>query len=40
MMHSFFIQAGERIVDFVEEPGVSVGSVAPTELRDCFRGIR
>lgn len=33
-MYSFFIQAGERMVDFVEEPGVSVSSVTPIELRD------
>lgn len=33
-MYSFFIHAGERLADFVEEPGVSVRSVTPTELRD------
>jgi ADP-ribose pyrophosphatase len=32
-MYSFFIQAGEQAPDFVEEPGVSVSSVSPSELR-------
>lgn len=32
-MHSFFIRTGKRITDFVEEPGISVRSVTPTELR-------
>jgi ADP-ribose pyrophosphatase len=30
---SFFIQAGEQAPDFVEEPGVSVRTVSPAELR-------
>lgn len=34
VMYSFFIHAGERVADFVEEPGVSVRAVTPTELRD------
>lgn len=32
-MHSFFIRTGERIPNFIEEPGVSVSAVFPTELR-------
>jgi ADP-ribose pyrophosphatase len=32
-MYSFFIEAGERASDFVEEPGVSVSSASPEELR-------
>jgi ADP-ribose pyrophosphatase len=32
-MYSFFIEAGERVQGFVEEPGVSVRSVSPGELR-------
>jgi ADP-ribose pyrophosphatase len=32
-MHSFFIETGERVRDFVEEPGVSVSSALPVELR-------
>jgi ADP-ribose pyrophosphatase len=31
--HTFFIETGERIVDFVEEPGVSVTSASLPELR-------
>ena len=31
--YSFFIEAGERVQGFVEEPGVSVRSVSPGELR-------
>jgi ADP-ribose pyrophosphatase len=34
---SFFIRAGERVSGFVEEPGVSVSSAAPGELRDLIR---
>jgi ADP-ribose pyrophosphatase len=32
-MYSFFIQAGEQAPGFVEEPGVSVSTVSPSELR-------
>lgn len=32
-MLSFFIRTGKRIPDFVEEPGICVRSVTPTELR-------
>lgn len=32
-MYSFFIEAGERVHDFVEEPGVAVSSASPVELR-------
>jgi len=32
-MYSFFIETGERAADFVEEPGVSVSSASPAELR-------
>jgi ADP-ribose pyrophosphatase len=32
-MFSFFIEAGQRVQDFVEEPGVSVSSASPVELR-------
>jgi ADP-ribose pyrophosphatase len=31
--HSFFIETGERVRDFVEEPGVSVSSASLPELR-------
>jgi ADP-ribose pyrophosphatase len=33
-MYSFFIRAGVRVSEFVEEPGVSVSSATPGELRD------
>jgi len=33
VMYSFFIHAGERAPDFVEEPGVSVVTVTPGQLR-------
>jgi ADP-ribose pyrophosphatase len=33
-MYSFFIQAGDHVSDFVEEPGVSVHSASPAELRE------
>ena len=32
-MYSFFIQAGEQAPGFIEEPGISVSSVSPSELR-------
>jgi len=32
--YSFFIQTGERLPDFREEPGVAVSSVTPAELHD------
>jgi ADP-ribose pyrophosphatase len=31
--HSFFIAAGERVADFVEEPGVAVSLASALELR-------
>ena len=31
--YSFFIEAGERVQHFVEEPGVAVSSASPAELR-------
>jgi ADP-ribose pyrophosphatase len=34
---SFFIKAGERVPNFVEEPGVSVVLVSPSELREFAR---
>jgi ADP-ribose pyrophosphatase len=34
LSHSFFIEAGERVDDFVEEPGIEVVAVTPAELRD------
>jgi ADP-ribose diphosphatase len=36
-MYSFFIRARARVPGFVEEPGVSVSSVTPGELRDLVR---
>jgi hypothetical protein len=36
-MYSFFIRAGARASDFAEEPGVSVSSATPSELRDLIR---
>ena len=33
VMYSFFIQAGDRAPNFVEQPGVSVSSVTQAELR-------
>jgi ADP-ribose pyrophosphatase len=33
-MYSFFLRTGTRVPDFVEEPGVSVSSATPAELRD------
>jgi ADP-ribose pyrophosphatase len=36
-MYSFFIRAGERVSEFVEEPGVSVSLATPGELRDLIR---
>jgi ADP-ribose pyrophosphatase len=36
-MYSFFIRAGARVSEFVEEPGVSVSSATPGELRDLIR---
>jgi ADP-ribose pyrophosphatase len=33
-MYSFFIRAGARVPEFVEEPGVSVSSATSGELRD------
>lgn len=33
-MYSFFIRAGARISAFVEEPGISVSSATPQELRE------
>jgi 8-oxo-dGTP pyrophosphatase MutT (NUDIX family) len=32
--HSFFIETGERVADFVEEPGVAVSSASASELRE------
>ena len=33
-MYSFFIRTGPRVSSFVEEPGVSVSSATPDELRE------
>jgi ADP-ribose pyrophosphatase len=32
--HSFFIETGERVADFAEEPGVAVSSASASELRE------
>jgi 8-oxo-dGTP pyrophosphatase MutT (NUDIX family) len=36
-MYSFFIRTGARVSGFVEEPGVSVSSATPAELRELVR---
>jgi ADP-ribose pyrophosphatase len=35
--YSFFIRAGSRVPDFTEEPGISVSSASPIELRELIR---
>jgi ADP-ribose pyrophosphatase len=35
--YSFFIRAGSRIAQFIEEPGISVSSASPDELRELIR---
>jgi ADP-ribose pyrophosphatase len=34
LTHSFFIETGERLADFTEEPGVAVSSASGSELRE------
>ncbi len=36
-IHSFFIETGERVADFVPEPGISVKLVTPGELVEMIR---
>jgi ADP-ribose pyrophosphatase len=35
--YSFFIRAGSRVREFIEEPGISVSSASPGELRELIR---
>ena len=37
MIHSFFVEAGERTADFVPEPGLSVALMTPQEVADMIR---